>query len=529
MTFPFPFSRHFSTDSAATENRWLFLDQQAVIFLLISGAFCIYVLKVVASSVSTVKAPVVGYRSFAEPNWLVGLRFFRNSVVIINEGYGKYKNSMFKIRRNDGEILIISNKHADHIRSLPEHQVSGLAAHVKNLSGQFTNTTILLEGDLLTRVIQQRLTPNLALVALWMKEELDYAIKVEVPECQDEWVSVSIHDILLRLVNRVSARVFLGPVACRNEEWLSTSIRYTENIQGVILTLRMLPTYMHYFVAPLLPAYWRVRANLATAKHIIGPIVRKHQAAGNGKASYDGTEDILQWMMHMGSVSESRPNKLAHRQLLLSMAAVHTSSMSAAHAMYDLCAYPQYFDPLREELESTLKSSGGWTKPAMPKLRKLDSFLKESQRVNPPASFAFNRIVREPLRLADGTILPPGTHIAMASDAILNDPEYLPGENTEFEPFRWARLRDDPAHPENVHRYQFATTDSNNLHFGHGKYACPGRFYAGQQIKMILGHLILLYDFKYPFGQGRPRNLCSDENIYPDPLAKVLIRRRNEK
>lgn len=278
----------------------------------------------------------------------------------------------------------------------------------------------------------------------------------------------------------------------------------------------------------MLPAYWRLRANLATAKRIICPIVQERQSAGHNKDGCSAADDLLQWSMDMGNANEREPDKLAHRQLLLSMAAVHTSSMSATHAIYDLCAYPKYFAPLREELNSILENCDGWVKPVIPKLRKLDSFLKESQRINPPASISFNRIVCEPLRLADGTIIPPGTHIAMASDAILNDPEYLPGGNVDFDPFRWVRLREDPAHPENVHRYQFAVTDSNNLHFGHGKYACPGRFYASQQIKMILGHLILRYDFKYPEGQGRPRNLYSDENIYPDPAARVLIRRRSK-
>ena len=115
----------------------------------------------------------------------------------------------------------------------------------------------------------------------------------------------------------------------------------------------------------------------------------------------------------------------------------------------------------------------------------------------------------------------------MASEAILNDPELLPGGSKpeNFDPFRWARLRDQPG---NLNRFQFAATDSTNLHFGHGKYACPGRFFAGQQIKMILGHLLLNYDFKYPSGQTRPDNRCSDENVYPDPAARVLIRKRRD-
>jgi hypothetical protein len=43
---------------------------------------------------------------------------------------------------------------------------------------------------------------------------------------------------------------------------------------------------------------------------------------------------------------------------------------------------PQYLQPLREEVEATV-SKEGWTKSAMSKLYKVDSFLKESMRLNP--------------------------------------------------------------------------------------------------------------------------------------------------
>ena len=52
--------------------------------------------------------------------------------------------------------------------------------------------------------------------------------------------------------------------------------------------------------------------------------------------------------------------------------------------MTDLCAMPSYVEPLRAEISALLKEEGGWS-PAMPnKMRMMDSFLRESQRVNPP-------------------------------------------------------------------------------------------------------------------------------------------------
>lgn len=50
------------------------------------------------------------------------------------------------------------------------------------------------------------------------------------------------------------------------------------------------------------------------------------------------------------------------------------------HALYDLAAHPQYIEAMREEVEAVI-SSEGWTKAAMGKMWKVDSFLKESQRM----------------------------------------------------------------------------------------------------------------------------------------------------
>jgi cytochrome P450 len=116
----------------------------------------------------------------------------------------------------------------------------------------------------------------------------------------------------------------------------------------------------------------------------------------------------------------------------------------------------------------------------------------------------------------------------MASDAILHDQKYLPGggDPATFDPFRYSKLRD--SNIEHANKYQFATTESSSLHFGHGKFACPGRFFASNEIKLIMSRLLLAYDFKFPEGKGRPVNISADENLYPDPEAMVLIRKRKD-
>jgi len=44
-----------------------------------------------------------------------------------------------------------------------------------------------------------------------------------------DWSTIKPYHSVLRLVARISARVFLGLPLCRNEEWLEISTEFTEN------------------------------------------------------------------------------------------------------------------------------------------------------------------------------------------------------------------------------------------------------------------------------------------------------------
>ena len=67
--------------------------------------------------------------------------------------------------------------------------------------------------------------------------------------------------------------------------------------------------------------------------------------------------------------------------------------MATTQAIFDLAARREYIQPLRDEIQQVIDEDGedaddeGFLKlkkMSMPKLRKLDSFLKESQRLSPP-------------------------------------------------------------------------------------------------------------------------------------------------
>lgn len=61
-----------------------------------------------------------------------------------------------------------------------------------------------------------------------------------------------------------------------------------------------------------------------------------------------------------------------------------TVSNAVTQALFDLCLMPQYVDDLRQELEDALRLNGGqWDYETLKRLKRMDSFLKESQRFHP--------------------------------------------------------------------------------------------------------------------------------------------------
>jgi len=65
-----------------------------IILLLGTGLLvgAIYIIDAIQQAIFSVKAPVVGYKHFWEPGWVVGMRFAKASGPMVREGYAKVCN-----------------------------------------------------------------------------------------------------------------------------------------------------------------------------------------------------------------------------------------------------------------------------------------------------------------------------------------------------------------------------------------------------------------------------------------------------
>lgn len=244
------------------------------------------------------------------------------------------------------------------------------------------------------------------------------------------------------------------------------------------------------------------------------------------------------------------------------MVAIHTTSQTTTDVILDLYSSPnkkKFVAELREECERALEASGGkWTKDAVNSLIRVDSTIRESMRLSGLSDVATTRMVRfsstcdaisqcktnisqvaDPngIVLSDGTHIPKGVLLAFSQSDIHTDPANYPDNPTEFDAFRFSAPRENylsmVSQGKNFTNVAKALEAKNQamiavgpdfLGFGLGRHACPGRFFASQEMKLALAHILLTYDIK--IDGGRPLNTSINGLWSASPDAEIQVRLR---
>lgn len=132
-----------------------------------------------------------------------------------------------------------------------------------------------------------------------------------------------------------------------------------------------------------------------------------------------------------------------------------------------------------------------------------------------------NRLATKEIPLSDGTVIPKGATIVVS--AHVNEDESIYPDAHTYDGYRFYKKRQEPG---NEHRFQLVTTTRESFGFGHGLHACPGRFFAANESKILLMHLLLKYDWKFKEDHGRPKNFEIGTESIIDPTVELLFRSR---
>jgi ent-kaurene oxidase len=138
------------------------------------------------------------------------------------------------------------------------------------------------------------------------------------------------------------------------------------------------------------------------------------------------------------------------------------------------------------------------------------------------------RKAREAVTLSNGIHVPKGTHFAFPLGPVTRDPSLFPNPE-QFDGLRYYRRRVEENLIGNSSKYLATTPSEEHLVFGHGHQACPGRFFAVNEVKLIMVFFLVNYEMKEPERQKNRRlHFSFEEYFVLNPTLKLAMRRRRE-
>ncbi|EEY23335.1 ent-kaurene oxidase [Verticillium alfalfae VaMs.102] len=459
----------------------------------------------------------VPFYKAAKTKWI----FAAESLIL--DSYNKFRDTIYQIRATEGVQVLVPAKYLPELKGLPEDVLSAQEAVSEALMTKYTKFGLGHNAEMLSTLIRVRLSQNLARLVPQLKGELESIVATEFPECND-WTPVRFQPFALRAISRISGRAFVGPSINRSEQWMDTSINFAIHVFTAVVKLQFFPEWSRPAAQYLVSELRQIRKDIDVAKKMLKPVIEERLRDMEMHSAEEKPDDLIQWLVEALPTEEKTDYEAqAHIQLVLAAASIHTTTNLVTDCMYDLAAHPEVQEMLREEAHQVLEVEEGWLrKESMAKLKKLDSFMKETQRLAGNIT-GFIRKVLKPITLSDGTRLPPGTKLLTPQAGISHDERFFADPET-FDAMRFYKMRQ--ASEEEGHRWQFSSIGDTNVNFGAGRHACPGRFFAGNEIKMVLAYFLLRYEVRLKEGEGRPKGMMMVMSKMPDPNAELLFRRR---
>ncbi|KAF4574541.1 hypothetical protein EYR36_005885 [Pleurotus pulmonarius] len=451
--------------------------------------------------------------------WYSGARrFLKDGQEMIQEGVEKYKKAVFRVPFMDRWIVIINDPGMiDDVRQAQDDELCFQTAiqeimQTKYLLGETVYSThyhVDFVRSSLTRILAARFDD--------VRDEITVAFSDNIPLTSD-WTPVPALDMVRQVICRTTNRLLVG----RDPDYCHLNIIFTADVARKRLQLT---SYVPEILRPLLGTLLSpLPAALKITEKNLKPFILQRLQENEllGKDRPDRPNDLISWLSDVvPEADKGTINTFIERTLAVNFAAIHTTSNAFLQVLLQLATHPEYVHALREEVE-TIIGEEGWSKAAIGKMLKVDSFIRESVRFQGISTVSMSRVVVNPsgFTFSNGTHLPKGTFLSCAGWAVHHDASNY-SNPMDFDGFRFSNMRDgEPT------KHQLVNTAKAHVAFGHGRHACPGRFLASLELKTMLAHVVLTYDVKLE-SEGYPRSRWAGTSAIPYG-GSVMFKKRQD-
>ncbi|CAG8556226.1 11563_t:CDS:10 [Diversispora eburnea] len=329
------------------------------------------------------------------------------------------------------------------------------------------------------KTIREGITAKLPLYTGRMQKQLMISINKEIGDCSNPKLIITANGNFSSMIARPVADI-LGQEISKKEDVIKAFADFTKDF-GSILAIPPIFSFIHpklhtqVITLPLRFGWNPIGKHVITLKKHLKPVLEKRlkdkEILGD---KYEPPLDIIEYLLNNPEyetkvVTDDYLNEICEFLFIIIVTSIHTTSRHLTSALYDFAGRPELWEDIYEEQVRIDKECNGELSPQhIDKMMKLDSFLRESFR-----NFGtVGRIVQ--------------TYLA---DIHYNTTAYGP-EPKSFYPYHGLE-----------NNFAASKTDKNYFTFGSGKRACPGRFFAVNEIKTCMHKLILNYHIKTPSGK----------------------------
>ncbi|KAK4203155.1 putative cytochrome P450 E-class, group IV, partial [Triangularia verruculosa] len=453
------------------------------------------------------------------PNDFLGRRAAReaqkNARTLITQGLAKHQGPI-TINLLHGQKIILpaslagwvkSNKDLDHKKLVKDDWFAGF-------SGFEAQSVLHGDDETAKRIITTKLGQNDSTMGP-MNSSLARGFQVLWGE-DEEWHTINWHQDTMGIIARAASSVFVGLELAGDAEWLRVVQGYVMSYFMAVYDLHAYPAWSRPIVHWFLPNAKACRKIVPQARSIINNVLdkRNQEAEAAKRAGKRAPEynDTLAWSQAAAN-GTIEPGDL---QLSLAMAALFTTTEMFRAILIDIARHSEFLESLKKEISEQI-STHGISVAATNNMVLLDSFMKESQRLSAGLVVLERSALRDTV-LPDGKVIPRGSQIMVDSTNIWDSTVY-PNPD-QFDGHRFLRKREAGDTTS-----QFVQSSQDFHVFGGGRHICPGRFFASNELKLALAHVLLKYDIRLAAGCD-PKPIMNGFYAMTDPIVQLEVRRR---
>ncbi|KAK5658001.1 hypothetical protein OQA88_2555 [Cercophora sp. LCS_1] len=465
---------------------------------------------------------------------LLGLR------QMLLDGYREHsKNDKSFVLPNfvNGHEVIIPTAHMPWLLEQPESVLSQFETNRQFMAGDYTMLDLLNHSWYrIDERAKRELTHGIDDFTDAMLDEVDDALRSLWGSDTEHWHEMVLYDIMLEVVGRIVARVLVGLPLCRHPGYIQASTSFSKYILLPAMAIELLPSFLKPLVGPVLTSWDKLQYHRMASytRPLFRERIMTHRDEEKSTATTE-PNDYIQWTLRDAIKHGDTPYDAEHlgakRLAIITFTAVQSSAITITNAIIDIAACTDSV-AVQQELRSEVATANNvWTRASLARLPKLDSVLTETLRLWGILTHGVTKAVvaRGGVTIPTGEHVPYGAKVGIASyGPHLDGDVYGTSEANPFvyDPFRFTRpevsavLKKKGAKPG----LGFVTTSEHYMGFSHGRFACPGRFFANSLLKILLARVVMNYDVE-PIDE-RPTNPWLNNTIGPPVGAKIRVRRR---